>query len=206
MAVTIGILAYGSLIHEPGPELGLLIADRYQTKTSFSVEFARKSKTRGWGPTLIPYSEGAQVSATVLVLAEGVPVETAEDMLYRRETRQKPPTPYPRLDPRNGPNDVTILHDGPAGAVGVLLYVGLPSNVQPDPPELARLAIDSVAAKREAEDGITYLIKAKAAGILTPIMPLYEGEILRQARAADLSTALEFASKHRPGAGSLGGR
>lgn len=193
---TLGILAYGSLIRDPGPELAPLVVDRRFAATPFNVEFARKSRTRGWAPTLVPFTKGAPITATVLVLAAGTHLDEAEDMLFRRETRRHPPAEYPRNDPRDGPDDVTIQrHLG--AAVDVLLSVSLPSNIDPSPQELARLAIASVTAPREAEDGISYLIGAKADGITTPVMPSYEAEILARTGARDLEEALSNVIQQR---------
>ena len=55
----IAILAFGSLIEDPGEEIGPLIRDRVEgVRTPFSIEFARRSRTRGGGPTLIPVDDG----------------------------------------------------------------------------------------------------------------------------------------------------
>jgi len=44
---SVGILAYGSLIYEPGEEIGPLVVKRLSIETPFCVEFARSSSTRG---------------------------------------------------------------------------------------------------------------------------------------------------------------
>ena len=55
----IAILAFGSLIEDPGDELDERIRDRVEgVETPFSIEFARSSGTRGGGPTLIPVEDG----------------------------------------------------------------------------------------------------------------------------------------------------
>ena len=53
---SVGILAYGSLIAEPGVEIGSLIVRRIDILTPFSVEYARFSATRGGRPTAVPHS------------------------------------------------------------------------------------------------------------------------------------------------------
>ena len=85
--IRIGILAYGSLIDDPGEELAQRIIHRIEdAKTPFRVEFARSSLSREGAPTLVPVEAGgAQVKATVLVLDDAVALEDARDMLYRRE-------------------------------------------------------------------------------------------------------------------------
>ncbi len=85
----IGILAYGSLISDPGIELGPQIADRIPTSTPFPVEYGRYSNSRGGGPTVVPHSSGEPVRAEVLVLKETVSLGDAKDMLWRRETRNE---------------------------------------------------------------------------------------------------------------------
>ena len=52
----VGILAFGSLIHDPGSELKPKIAMRTRGMTPFGVEYGRySSKTRGGAPTLVPH-------------------------------------------------------------------------------------------------------------------------------------------------------
>ena len=85
----LGILAYGSLINDPGDEINPLITERISCITPFNIEFARKSKSRDYAPTLIPVEvEGAAVNAVILVLDDSVSLEEAENMLWRRETRE----------------------------------------------------------------------------------------------------------------------
>jgi len=82
----IGILAYGSLINDPGEELKKYIIDKIPVITPFKVEFARKSIGRDEAPTLVPVEKGGTyVKAILLVLEEGVSEEEAKNMLYRRE-------------------------------------------------------------------------------------------------------------------------
>lgn len=55
----IAILAYGSLIEDPGKELQPLISERIEdVETPFSIEFARSSRSRDGGPTLVPVEVG----------------------------------------------------------------------------------------------------------------------------------------------------
>src|SRR4051812_39301785 len=83
----IGILAYGSLIDDPGVELGPKIVRHIPARTPFPVEYARVSATRGGAPTAVPHSAGCPVNAIVLVLSEDVTIAHAKDMLWRREIR-----------------------------------------------------------------------------------------------------------------------
>lgn len=67
-----GILAYGSVISNPGKEIeqamigcnGQIIG----AFTPFLVEFSRKSSTRGNAPTLVPYACGKRVMGRVFVM------------------------------------------------------------------------------------------------------------------------------------------
>src|SRR5947208_358364 len=73
----VGILAFGSLITDPGPELQPTIAMRIKTKSPFPVEYARISRTRGGAPTLVPHESGAPASAEILVLDDSISVAEA---------------------------------------------------------------------------------------------------------------------------------
>jgi hypothetical protein len=53
-------------------------------------------------------------------------------------------------------------------------------------------AIASAKARKDDKDGITYLLRAKASGIETPLMPQYEAKILEKARAPTLEEALKL--------------
>lgn len=83
----IGILAYGSLIRNQGEEIKNVTANIIENvKTSFKVEFARKSKRRNGSPTLVTFEEGgAFFIAKIIVLKQDVSGVEAQSMLYRRE-------------------------------------------------------------------------------------------------------------------------
>lgn len=69
MTKTIGILAYGSLINNPGPELEKVIVTILDTTTPFGIEYGRKSVKRGGAPTLtISRTGGIRANAKILVL------------------------------------------------------------------------------------------------------------------------------------------
>ena len=191
-AKNLGILAFGSLITSPGPEIASRIVGRIKdVKTPFKVEFARKSKTRGNAPTLIPVdSGGAQVKAEILILREDLDPDLARDMLWRRETRQTGRQKYrrPKVIRRD---DVIVETINDLSGVQTVLYVKIGSNIDNlSARTLAELAIWSVRAASPSHDGITYLIDAKQCGIETPLTRDYESEILRQTRAKSLRGAL----------------
>ena len=191
----IGILAYGSLIVDPGKEIQPRIVKIKDAITPFNVEFARKSETRDYEPTLIPVKEGgARVKAKILILKEDISEKEATDMLYRRETDQicskeeyKPPEkPYP--------NKIEIKKIEGFRDVKIVLYTEIGKNIDClTPKELAELAIKSarcLAGKRR-KDGISYLTNAKRSGISTPLTNEYEKEVLRQTNSKNLQEAWE---------------
>jgi hypothetical protein len=189
----IGILAFGSLIADPGAELAAAISRRIaEVPTPFKVELARSSTSRDGAPTLVPVTEGgAQVLATLLVLRPDITPTVARDMLWRRETHSVgSKSAYP-----SGKATVSINEIAPFTGIGHVLYVHPEANLKPpDAENLARLAIDS--ARGEAglrkEDGISYLIGLKKEGIKTPLMADYEASILRRTGQASLEAAFAF--------------
>src|SRR5258707_159020 len=80
--MAIGILAYGSLRHDPGPELGHPnIISRIETRTPFGVEYGRYSLKKRGG--------GAPVEAEILVCRDDMTLEDATNRLWRREVKEK---------------------------------------------------------------------------------------------------------------------
>jgi hypothetical protein len=188
----LGILAFGSLIITPGPEIASVTVGRItDVKTPFKVEFARKMKVRGYAPTLIPVdSGGAQVSAEILVMRDDVTPDLAADMLWRRETHQTGRQRY-RRPAAIGRDDVIVetIHD--LARVRTVLYTRIGPNVDRLSAEtLANLAIHSVRTASPGEDGITYLMDARRCGIETPLMHDYERAILRKTRSRTLRDAV----------------
>jgi hypothetical protein len=189
----LGILAFGSLMMTPGPEIASVIVGRIKgVKTPFKVEFARKMKARGYAPTLIPVESGggAEVSAEILVMRDDVAPDLAADMLWRRETHQTGRQRY-RRPAVIGRDDVIVetIHD--LAGVRTVLYTKLGPNIDRlSADTLADLAIHSVRTASPGEDGITYLMDAKRRGIETPLMHDYERAILRQTRTRTLRDAV----------------
>jgi hypothetical protein len=195
-AKTVGILAFGSLITDPGSEVVSVRVDSINADTPFKVEFARSSRIRDGAPTLVPVEEGgAKVNAVVFVLAPSVTERQAGDILWRRETRRigTGGRYRPRANP--GPNNVLVKSLTGFAGLDVVLYTDFPASGKlnnPTPQQLAVLAIESVKGNAGATgmDGISYLIAAKESNILTPLMPEYEKEILARTASADLKEAL----------------
>ena len=162
-------------------------------ETAFPVEFARSSRARSGGPTLVPVETGgAAVDAKVLVLKDTVDEEHARGMLYRRETRR---VGEPVPDPGAGWIHKTSSFSG----IDTCLYTALKQNIDPlTVQRLAELAITSACGSAGAEslDGISYLREQKRHGVMTPLMPGYEAEILSETGAPDLADAWKRARAH----------
>ncbi|MEO7046654.1 MAG: hypothetical protein ABI091_15220, partial [Ferruginibacter sp.] len=143
----IGILAYGSLIDNPGEELSPLIVERIECTTPFNIEFARLSSTRSNAPTLVPVTLGGRkVRAVLLVLKNDTPVDVAESMLWRRE-RHKTTSKENYKRPANATKKsvlVETLKD--FEGVGTVLYTSLQQNMGlfAKPEYLAHFGIKSI--------------------------------------------------------------
>ncbi|HWB95004.1 MAG TPA: hypothetical protein VG605_24280 [Puia sp.] len=191
----IGILAYGSLVGDPGAELEPLIIDRIPCQTPFNVEYARLSKTRDMAPTVVPTWEkdGAPVAAVILVLAASIAEDDAATMLWRRETGKVGSTLRyvpPAADSKDGVRVERLVN---FAGVDTVLYTKIPSNmgIMNTPNRLAHFAIESAlsGAGADGRDGITYLANNIKNGIITPHTKAYEQEILSQTGAKDLESA-----------------
>lgn len=191
----IGIVAYGSIIDDPDSEIQAVTIDRIKAETPFKVEFARSSRYREGAPTLIPVEDGgSKVNGIVLVLEESVSESEAADMLWRRETNQVGSGKRYSSPVNPGPDTVLIEKLNDFEVIDVVLYTRIGSNIHPlNAEKLADLAINSAKTPTgdKGKDGISYLISAKKAGIVTPLMPEYEKEILRQTGAETLEHAIE---------------
>lgn len=193
----IGILAYGSLINDPGAELKSVISDRIvpDVVTPFPVEFARSSGSRKGAPTLVPVPTGATVKAEILVLQEQVALQEAKDRLWRRETRNEIGV---YLEPaRPTPNSVLIKEIKDFHGVTTVLYPSIDANIDDLSAErLADLAIASAKAVASGQlkagrDGITYLRDATDAGIRTKLAADYACSLLAKTGCANLDEAIE---------------
>jgi hypothetical protein len=188
--VGVGILAFGSLIDEPGAGLGAVTVRRVALETPFPVEFARSSATRGGAPTLTRVSSGgASVPAVLLVLDEAVTVAAARALLYQRETRSGEAIV---------PDGVDWIEELPGfRATSTCLYAALAANIPPPltGEKLAELALRSAASAAGADrrDGISYLAQQKRRGARTPLMPHYDRALLARTGARDLDEAWQRA-------------
>jgi hypothetical protein len=88
MEASLGILAFGSLIDDPGVEIeAALVGRKLNVPTPFGAEFARSSTKREGAPTLVPLERGGTpVAGQILLL--NVSEQEAKDRLWRRETNR----------------------------------------------------------------------------------------------------------------------
>lgn len=85
--------------------------------------------------------------------------------------------------------------------IDTVLYTDFPPEGKfdhPTPAELAGAAVKSVGEASPGQDGISYLINAKAAGLETQLTQRYEQEILRLTSASTLLEPLEVARREHP--------
>jgi hypothetical protein len=186
MTETIGILAYGSLIDDPGEEIAQATARTLTERiiTPFRIEFARKSEKREGAPTLVPVGTGgARVPARIFVL--NIREDEAASRLYRREINAPGSGRAYKPKANPGKNEVVVERIEGFAGVPVVLYTRIGANIDhPTAEKLAALAIQSAEKLKDGRDGINYLINAKKNGIATPLSAPYEQEILRATGAS----------------------
>jgi len=192
----VAILAYGSLVADPGDELAPLIDERHPHTTPFSVEFARLSPCRDHAPVLTVVAEGEAdpVAGTLLVLKAGTSVETATCCLWRRETHQVSSRKLPLGADRHHIRLLTKL-DGLDGIDAVLYWQAEANYPRPEAAGLARRSIESArgAAGEQRKDGISYLAQVVAAGIRTRLTDAYVAAVLKETGADTLEAAWQVA-------------
>jgi cation transport regulator ChaC len=200
MKHTVGILAYGSLIDDPGEEIAnATIRTTMNVLTPFSIEFARRSRSRGGAPTLIPVVQGGRpVLGRVFVL--DVPEDEAANRLWRREVRKVGSAQAYEVPRKIGTDTVVVRRLENFADVKVVLYTEIAANIEPlTAKSLAGLAMESMDKSDPGMDGISYLIAAKKNGITTALSADYEAEILRQSGCSGLEEALARFAKASKG-------
>lgn len=180
------ILAYGSLIAQPGRRLEAMTAERRPWRTPFPVEYARLSRRWGWGPVLVIDDRGAPVNGLLLVLRANVTLGAAVAALAAREGSR----PEAVVDVPGVPDLTAIAAALPSnlGAIGL------------DPEALADRAIASIRHGRR--NGVAYLLAAVRSGVVTPRTPAYLEAVrhrLGDGPRDDLERLVACAADHRTG-------
>jgi hypothetical protein len=181
----LAIFAYGSLLSDPGEKLGPRIIARLPRPSPWPIEYARRAKLRGDGPTLVIHQSGATVQGKLLVLDKPVQaIDEIEDWLWEREGKP----------PRAGIK--RVAWEG----FKMVLYCQLEANLSHvvlSGELLAGFAIESVR-KNPARNAIRYLAQNIEQGVITPLTYAYRDAILRATGARDLWQAEEFLSRAHP--------
>ena len=189
----LGILAYGSLIDDPGDEIAAATSYRRKMTTPFSIEFGRSSGTRSarrLGAGL--FGQSARQRRVIGAQGLGIGRRRRQHALAARDQETDNTKRYIRPK-QPGPNNV-LVESVKIGGVTILYtdFADAGKLKSPTAKQLAEFAVTSAGDRRvpDGRDGISYLISAKKAGIRTPLMPDYEKEILRITGAATLEEAL----------------
>lgn len=181
----LAILAYGSLLYRLGPGLSSVVVGSEPCRTPFPVEYGRASRRWGGGPVLVPYPRGGRVDGALLLLADGIDLGTAVELLAEREG----------LDGARGVVQVELPGDR------LVLSASLPRNLpEPDmtPGALARRAVDS--ARAGPRNGVAYLRGAVDAGVWTPLTDAYAEGVMALVGAASLAEAERLVALPGPAA------
>lgn len=146
---------------------------------------------------------GAIQKARLILLKPSVTEQQAIDMLWRREMHEVGSGRHYPVVPMNKRNAIWIrkVTDKSLCGLDTVLYTDFRSVGKirkPNPRTLAKRAIASVALAKKGDDGISYLLRMKRAGIRTQLMPRYEKEILRLTGAASLKVARKQVSAMPP--------
>lgn len=194
----IGILAYGSLIDDPGEEISnVAMEKRISCETPFKVEYGRSSSGRDGAPTLIPFEEGgARVKAQIIVLNNDITLEKAKNILYRRETRS---TDNYQHSEKPGVNKVLVKELSSFKNIETVLYTSIGKNIEGklSGSILAEYAVESLKmnAGKNGEDGVSYLLNAISNGIVTPLTKEYEKSILALTNFGSLEEVIQNRNK-----------
>jgi len=172
----LAIFAYGSLLYDPGETILPHIVARVRVPSPWPIEYARRARLRGDGPTLVLHETGGIVDGglPVLDLQESWLDELTE-WLWQREG-QPPRERLKRMA---------------CGGFGCVLYCDLEATLRQEEingAALAGFAIESVR-RRPARNAIRYLARNIERGVITPLTFAYRDAILRRTGAADLGEA-----------------
>lgn len=199
---SIGILAYGSLLADPGEEIAAATVKRIPVTTPFPIEYARSSRTRAGAPTLVPVPEGigAPVQAQILLMRPDIDRDEVLDRLYRREINRVGDwdVTYDDAEQRAKNDAVVIEAFEDLAGVPTVFYATLKANIQAmlrkdlssdeKADVLAHLTIGSVTEETYSRnrDGVRYQQESIDHGIYTPLTDLYCARVLQL--AGDVST------------------
>jgi hypothetical protein len=191
MKASLGILAFGSLIDNPGAEIeAALVGRKLNVRTPFGVEYARSSTKREGAPTLVPLEQGGTPVLAQIFLVN-VTEQEAKDRLWRREINRVGQGGHYTRHANPGRSTLIIDRYENFEGVDIVLAARFAATIAPlTAAHLAELAIKSARLERTGRDGITYLVDAKRNGITTPLSAAYEQEILRRVQATDLNDAI----------------
>ena len=181
----LAILAYGSLLYRLSPALDSAVVGSEPCRTPFPVEYGRASRGWGGGPVLVPHARGGRVDGALLLLADGVDLGTAVEMLAEREG----------LESSRGVLQVEMPGER------LVLSASLPRNLPlPDmaPAALARRAVES--ARSGPHNGVAYLRRAVDAGVRTPLTDEYARRVMELVGAGSLEEAERLVALPRPAA------
>jgi hypothetical protein len=170
----IAIVAYGSLIYEPGEALAELVQETEPYRTPFSVEYGRQSKKWGGGPVLTVDPRGEPVDGQRMILKPGLTLGEVIDVLAARE---------------GIPSAHGIIEIESPGAL-TELTCALPRNLEADdmaPAALAARAASSVS--NGALNGVAYLRGAVGVGVRTARTDEYVAALLETSGGGDLFDA-----------------
>lgn len=198
----IGILAFGSLIDNPGQEISDIEIDRIDCETPFAIEFARISSTRSNAPTLIPVEFGGRrVKAKIIILNPDTTIDKAKSILWRRELHKDNQSEN-YVEP-NIPGVNRVVVKVLEGFMGIdrVLYTSIGSNINQKLTGelLADFSIASILKKagHEEKDGLRYLLSAKRNGIVTRLSEEYENQILIKTETKSLEEAIKKLDRKR---------
>ena len=169
----LAIFAYGSLLSDPGEQIAPHIIARITQPSPWPIEYARRAKLRGNGPTLVIHRLGGIVQGQLLVLDVSLDrINEVEEWLWTREGKP----------PRDGIRRMEWY------GYGRVLYCDLESTLgEADltPQSLARFAIESVRQQPE-RNALKYLANNIEQGVITPLTLAYRDAVLSITGAVNL--------------------
>ncbi|WP_417602546.1 hypothetical protein [Owenweeksia hongkongensis] len=200
-----GILAFGSLIDDPGEEIKELEIDRLDSVTPFKIEFARISSSRGKAPTLVPVKDeakGRKVKSKIIVMNESTSLNELKSILWRRECHITDKTKGFKRPEKPTSKHVLIGELENFYNVEKVIYTTfLPQKEYEnlDPEKLADFALSSILSKAGTDkiDGVRYLLSARESGIETEYSERYIKSLLSKTDTSSLQEAIEKLDRQR---------